>query len=157
MISINTYKIKLNIKRPVSKEQTYDQIPVLFPDYKPVQVQPKQKRVNKNKSRRKSYVYAIVAAVFICVVLSVGILTTIMLSGYEPVVPVSGTDTTIFDEQIHSIEFEIVNAVYCHGCMTEQDNEIKNVDETKKNVCKSVIKEIICLICKSGTDEEAAI
>ena len=156
-MTVNTYKIKINMKRPVAQNQAPVEIPVLFPEYKPVQTQYKQKRVYKNKPRKKSYTYAIVAAVFICVILTAGILATLILADNEPVIPVSDADTTIFDEQIHSIEFEIGNAVYCHNCMTERENDINNVNEPKKNVCKSAIIEEICLICKSEPDEETAI
>ena len=157
MILISTYKIKINAKRPKAPVQVSDHIPVWFPDYVPAPTQNAQKRVYRNKSRRKPYVYAIVAAVFIFVVLTVGILTTQMLIDYEPDIPFSDTDTTIYDEKIHNIEFELGNAIYCHGCMTEQKGEIENVDEPKKNVCKSTVKEVICFICKSEPDGETAI
>ena len=146
---MNAYKVKVHCKRPTGIHDGFNNVEVSYPpSYTPAEPQ----RVYKRRSRRKPYFLAIALAVFICVVISLGILTTMNLFNYEPVVPVSEADKTIYDEKIHAAEFIIGNAVYCPGCMEEQNENNNSADESGGNVCKYKPVEYTCLIC--DTEEQ---
>ena len=92
------------------------------------------------RPRRKPHVLAIVASVLIFALLLLGVVTTIALINYEPVVPVATAVTTIYNEEIHSVDFVIGNAFYCSGCKAgaeaaNPENKSKTEVEAGENGC----------------------
>jgi len=101
----------------------------------------------RRKQRRRRRNYTIAASLAFCLLITAGILLSMVIGNQQSAIDLDDLTTTVYDEQIHVVDYVIENAFYCAACIDEPEISVNEKTPERNDSEDEQGENDECIIC----------